>query len=92
MKRKSCEKKELEQKMTILRVIEVMRSQGYTAAAAIQQAGITKELYYRWRQQHGGEIVLQTRKMQELEKENLRLRKLVTDLSLENATLKDVLC
>jgi transposase-like protein len=52
--------------------------------------GITQQTYYRWRKEYGGLKLEQARRLKELEKENSRLRRLVTELSLEKQVLKDV--
>ncbi len=52
---------------------------------------ISDQTYYRWRREYGGMDVSQARKLKEMEKENARLKKLVADLSLDNAILKEVL-
>jgi putative transposase len=52
--------------------------------------GITQQTYYRWRKEYGGLKLEQARRLKELEKENSRLRRLVTELSLEKLVLKDV--
>ena len=52
---------------------------------------ISEQTYYRWRREYGGMDVTQAKKLKEVEKENLRLKKLVADLSLDNAILKEVL-
>ncbi len=51
--------------------------------------GITEQTYYRWRREYGGMRVEQARRLKELEKENSRLKKLVADISLDNAILKE---
>jgi transposase-like protein len=55
----------------------------------IRQLGVNKVTYYRWRKEFGGMKVDQARRMKELEKENMRLKKLVADLSLDKAILKE---
>jgi len=57
---------------------------------ACKEAGITQQTYYRWRKEYGGLKLEQARRLKELEKENSRLRRLVTELSLEKQVLKDV--
>jgi len=52
---------------------------------------ISEQTYYRWRKEYGGLNTTQAKKLKELEKENARLKQLVADLSLDNATLKEVL-
>ena len=65
-------------------------SQGKTIAEAARQIGVTEQTYYRFRKQYGGMNVTDAKNLKELEKENTRLKKLVADLSLDNAILKDV--
>jgi transposase-like protein len=52
---------------------------------------VSEQTYYRWRNEYGGLDATQARKLKELEKENVRLKHLVADLSLDNAILKEVL-
>ena len=73
-----------------LREVEVMVSNGATIGEACKEIGITEQTYYRWREQYGGMKVEQAKRLKELEKENVRLKKLVADLSLDNAILKEV--
>lgn len=79
-----------EQIIVHLRQVEVLCSQGQTVAEAARQIGVTEQTYYRWRKQYGGMNSSDAKKLKELEKENARLKKLVADLSLDNAILKDV--
>ena len=79
-----------EQIVVLLRQIEVLMSQGKTAPAACREAGISQQSYYRWRKEYGGLEVDQAKRMKELERENVRLKRLVADLSLEKQILKDV--
>ena len=72
-----------------LREAEVMLSQGATVGEASRQLGITEQTYYRWRKEYGGMRVDQARRLQELEKENARLKRLVADITLDNAILKE---
>jgi transposase-like protein len=74
-----------------LRQAEVHLSQGMTIAEAAKQLGIAEQTYYRWRKEYGGLDRTQAKKLKEMEKENLELKKLVADLSLDNAILKRVL-
>jgi len=55
------------------------------------QLETSEQTYYRWRKEYGGLDKTQARKLKELERENLQLKKLVADLSLDNAILKEVL-
>ena len=79
-----------EQIINSLREAEVLMSQGSTAAEASRHLGITEQTYYRWRKEYGGMRINQAKRLKELDKENARLKKLVADLSLDNAILKDV--
>jgi len=74
-----------------LREAEVLLSQGKTVVEAVRVLGIAEQTYYRWKKEYGGLDKTQARKLKELEKENLQLKKLVADLSLDNAILKEVL-
>ena len=80
----------VEQIIVKLREIELLCNQGKTIAEAVRQAGITEQTYYRWRKDYGGMNSTDAKRMKELEKENARLKKLVADLSLDNAILRDV--
>lgn len=53
--------------------------------AIVRQLGITEKTYYRWRKAYGGMQVNHTLRLKALEKENSQLKKLVADLSLDNA-------
>ena len=72
-----------------LREAEVLLSQGGTVGEASKKIGIAEQSYYRWRKEYGGMRVEQARRLKELEKENTRLKKLVADISLDNAILKE---
>jgi putative transposase len=78
-----------EQIITKLREAEVLISQGNAIAMATKQIGVTEQTYYRWRKEYGGMRIEQARRLKELEQENSRLKKLVADLSLDNAILKE---
>ena len=80
-----------EQIITKLREAEILLSQGKTVKEASKQLEISEQTYYRWRREYGGMDVTQAKKLKEMEKENARLKKLVADLSLDNAILKEVL-
>jgi putative transposase len=79
-----------EQIIAKLREAEVLLSQGSTAVEAARKLGISEQTYYRWRREYGGMKVDQAKRFKELEKENTRLKKLVADISLDNAILKEV--
>ena len=78
-----------EQIVRKLRQAEVLISQGNTISLASRQLGITEQTYYRWRKLYGGMQVSQAKRLKELENENTRLKKLVADLSLDKAILKE---
>mgnify|MGYP002814440564 FL=1 len=78
-----------EQIINMLREAEVLLSQGSTVGEASRKLGVTEQTYYRWRKGYGGMRVEQARRLQELEKENSRLKRLVADISLDNAILKE---
>ena len=80
-----------EQIISKLREAEVLLSQGQTVAQASKQLGVSDQTYYRWRREFGGMRTSQARKLKDLEKENARLKKLVADLSLDNAILKEAI-
>jgi len=73
-----------------LREIELHTQKGMDIPQACRQTGISEQTYYRWRKQYGGMQIDQARKYKELEKENSRLKRLVADLSLDNAMLKEI--
>jgi putative transposase len=79
-----------EQIIAKLREVEILLSNGQSVQTAVRQIGVTEQTYYRWRKEYGGMKVDQARRLKEVEKENARLRKLVADLSLDNAILKEV--
>jgi len=74
-----------EQIITMLREAEVLLSQGTAVAEVCRKFGVTEQTYYRWRKEYGGMRVNQAKRLKELEQENARLKKLVADLSLDNA-------
>jgi len=73
-----------------LREAEVHINQGISISEASRKIGVTEQTYYRWRKEYGGLRIEQAKKLKSLEKENVRLKKLVADLSLDNAILKEV--
>jgi putative transposase len=81
---------EAEQIVVLLRQIEVLMSLGKAAPVACREAGISQQSYYRWRTEYGGVELDQAKRMKDLERENVRLKRLVADLSLEKQVLKDV--
>jgi transposase-like protein len=80
-----------EQIINKLREAEVLLSQGQTVTQASKQLGVSEQTYYRWRREYGGMRTSQARRLKDLERENARLKKLVADLSLDNAILKEAI-
>jgi putative transposase len=78
-----------EQIINKLRQAEVLVSQGRSVREIAKELGISEHTYYRWRKEYGGVRTDQAKRLKLLEKENERLKKLVADLSLANAILKD---
>jgi len=72
-----------------LREAEVGLARGMTVPEVSKKLGVTEQTYYRWRKEYGGLTRDQARRLKELERENARLKKLVADLSLDNAILKE---
>ena len=72
-----------------LREVEVALAQGSTVALAARGIEVTEQTYYRWRREYGGLNIEQARRLKELEKENLRLRRAVSDLTLAKLILKE---
>jgi transposase-like protein len=79
-----------EQIVNLLRQIEVEIANGKTTPQACKEAEITQQTYYRWRKEFGGLKLDQAKRMNELERENAKLKRLVAELSLEKQILKDV--
>lgn len=78
-----------EQIISKLREAEVLQSSGLSIEEICRQLEIKEQTYYKWRKQYGGMRVDQAKKLKEVEQENGRLKKLVADLSLDNAILKE---
>jgi putative transposase len=72
-----------------LRQVEVLVGQGKSVAEAVRAIGVTEPTYYRWRTEFGGLKLDQVKRLKELERENARLRKAVSDLTLEKVILKE---
>jgi putative transposase len=72
-----------------LRQVDVLVSQGQNIADAIRQIGVSEVTYYRWRQEYGGLKIDQVKRLKELETENRRLRKAVSDLTLDKLILQE---
>jgi transposase len=72
-----------------LRQVDVLHGQGMSMADAIRQVGVSEVTFYRWRKEYGGMKADQLRRLKELEKENERLRRAVSDLTLDKQILKE---
>ncbi|CAN5877319.1 hypothetical protein BH23GEM5_BH23GEM5_19470 [soil metagenome] len=79
-----------EQIIRLLREAEVALSNGVTVGEVCKQKGISEATYYRWKKEYGGMQVDHLRRLKELEKENVRLKKLVAEQALDNLILKEV--
>ena len=79
-----------EQIINKLREAEILLNQGSTVGEASRKIGVTEQTYYRWRKEYSGLRIEQAKKLKTMEKENARLKKLVADISLDNAILKEV--
>ena len=74
-----------------MREADAAQSQGMNIEEAARTLGIASQTYYRWRKEYGGLRTDQAQRLRELEVENTRLKKLVADLSLDNAIIKEAL-
>ena len=72
-----------------LREAEIVLAQGGTVADACRRIGVTEQSYYRWRKEYGGLKLDQARRMKELERENARLRRAISDLTLDKLILQE---
>ncbi|SDX61582.1 transposase, partial [Roseicitreum antarcticum] len=72
-----------------LRQVEVLQGQGRSIADAVRQIGVTQPTYYRWRKEYGGMSRDQLKRLKELETENTRLRRAVSDLTLDKVILTE---
>ena len=72
-----------------LRQVDVLTSQGKLVADAVRAIGVTEVTYYRWRQEYGGLRSNQVKRMKDLEAENTRLRRAVSDLTLDKMILAE---
>lgn len=77
-----------EEIVTKLRQVDVLVSQGSSVANAIRQIGVSEVTYYRWRQEYGGLQIEQIKRLKDLETENARLRRAVSDLTLDKLILQ----
>jgi transposase len=72
-----------------LRQVDVLTAQGKAVAEAIRSIGVTEVTYYRWKQEYGGLKSDQVKRLKDLEQENARLRKAVSDLTLDKLILQE---
>jgi putative transposase len=72
-----------------LRQVEVLTAQGKAVPEAVRSIGITEVTYYRWRREYGGLKGDQVKRLKDLEAENTRLRRAISDLTLEKLILKE---
>ena len=72
-----------------LREVEVVISQGVSVKQASRQCGITDRTYYKWRKEYGGLRMDQAKRFKDLEKENVRLKKLLAEAELDKAILRE---
>jgi len=79
-----------EQIIRKLRQAEVLTGQGKSVEVMCRELGISDSTYYKWRKEYGGMGMDQAKRFKELEVENVRLKRVVADLSLDNQILKDV--
>jgi len=78
-----------EQIISKLREGEVLQGKGMSLEEVLRQLNISDATYYKWRKEYGGLRLDQAKRLKELEQENSRLRKVVSDLSIDNAILKE---
>src|SRR5215813_8365722 len=86
MARKSYRPEEIVAK---LRQADVLTSQGKSVGEAIRSIGVSEVTYYRWRQEFGGLKSDQVKRLKDLETENTRLRRAVSDLTLDKLILQE---
>ena len=79
-----------EQIINKLREVEILLNRGANVGESCRKIRVTEQTYYRWRKEYGGMRIEQAKRLKDLEKENTRLKKLVADISLDNAILKEV--
>ena len=72
-----------------LREVEIVLAQGASTAEACRRIGVSEQTYYRWRKEYGGLKTDQARRMKDLEKENARLRRAISDLTLDKLILQE---
>ena len=80
-----------EQIISMLREAEVALSQGQTVGQVCRVLGVSEQSYYRWRREYGGLKIDQAKRLKDLVKENVRLRRAISDLTLDKLILKEAL-
>ena len=85
----SKNKHSVEQIIGKLREADVRLAQGETIGAVCRELGASEQTYYRWRREYGGLKLDQAKRLKDLERENTRLRRAVSDLTLEKLILKE---
>lgn len=80
-----------EEIIKILREVEIHTGRGQTVEQSVRACGVSEQTYYRWRKEYGGINIDQAKRFKDLEKENLRLRKAVSDLTLDKLILEEAL-
>ncbi len=78
-----------EQIVKLLRGVEAAQAAGKTVEESCRELGVADSSYHRWRNQYGGMQTDEVKRLKELEKENERLKRIVADLSLDKAILKE---
>ncbi len=79
-----------EQIITKLREVERLQADGHSIALACKQIAVSEHTYYKWRQRYGGMKVDEAKRLKDLERENLQLKRLVADQALDILMLKEV--
>jgi transposase-like protein len=90
MARKRARRHTPEQIISKLRDADVDLANGATVGEVCQKLEVSEQTYYRWRNQYGGMKAEEAKRLKELEQENVRLKRLVADLSLDNQMLKEL--
>ena len=75
----------------MLREAEVVLAQGMTVGQVCRQLSISEQTYYRWRKQYGGMKIIEVKRLKDIERENIRLKKAVAELTLDKVILKEAL-
>lgn len=80
---------QVEQIIPLLRQAEVEIAKGTSVAEVCRQLNVNEQMYYRWRKAYGGMKIDQAKRLKELERENLRLKHIVADLTLDKQILAE---